>query len=43
MYTLYLYTTLRMRMSKEFTRVLPDPLELMQRILGIYPKEVEDA
>lgn len=43
LYTLYLYTTLRMRMSKEFTKVLPDPWELMQRLLGTYPREVEDA
>lgn len=42
-YTVYLFTTMRMRMSKEFTKVLPQPWELMQRLLGTYPREVEDA
>ncbi|MDR5695998.1 MAG: hypothetical protein QN198_01700 [Armatimonadota bacterium] len=42
-YTLYLFTALRMRMSKEFTKVLPDPWELIQRLLGIYPREGENA
>jgi len=42
-YTLYLFTTLRMRMTKEFTRVLPPPWELVRRLLGVYPGEGENA
>jgi hypothetical protein len=42
-YTLYLFTVLRMRMSKEFTRVLPDPQELVRRLLGVYPGEGDDG
>lgn len=34
-YTLYLFTALRMRMSQEFTKILPSPWQLMQRLLGI--------
>lgn len=42
-YTLYLFTTLRMRMTKEFTRVLPPPWELVRRLLGVHSREGEDA
>lgn len=38
-YTLYTYGTLRMRMTREFTRVVPEPAELMRRLLGIYRVE----
>lgn len=34
-YTLYLFTVLRMRMSQEFTKILPSPWQLMQRLLGV--------
>lgn len=34
-YTLYLFTALRMRMTQEFTKILPSPWQLMQRLLGI--------
>ncbi|MDQ7802090.1 MAG: hypothetical protein QN188_11325 [Armatimonadota bacterium] len=39
-YTLYLFTALRMRMSQEFTKILPGPWELMQRLLGVGGLEV---
>jgi len=42
-YTLYMFTALRMRMTREFTRVLPHPWELVRRLLGVYSKEGEDA
>ncbi len=35
-YTLYVYAALRMRMSKEFTRVVPAPAELVRRFLGTH-------
>lgn len=38
-YTLYTYGTLRMRMTREFTRVVPEPAELMRRLLGIHRAE----
>jgi hypothetical protein len=38
-YTLYSFTVLRMRMTKEFTKVFPEPWELVQRLLGVYPLE----
>lgn len=38
-YTLYTYGTLRMKMTREFTRVVPEPAELMRRLLGIHRVE----
>ncbi len=35
-YTLYMYAVLRMRMSKEFTKVVPAPAELVRRFLGTH-------
>lgn len=34
-YGIYMYTTLRMRMTKEFTKIVPDLEELVQRLLGV--------
>ncbi len=42
-YTLYMFTTLRMRMTREFTRLLPSPWELVRRLLGLSPGEEWDA
>ena len=39
-YAVYLYTVTRMRMTKEFTRVIPQFPELTRRLLGIYKMEV---
>ncbi len=35
-YTLYVYAALRMRMTKEFTKVVPPPAELVRRFLGTH-------
>jgi hypothetical protein len=39
-YVIYVYTTLRMRMTQEFNRVVPELPELSRRILGVYRMEV---
>lgn len=39
-YVIYLYTVLRMRMTREFNRVLPPFPELTRRLLGTYKMEV---
>jgi hypothetical protein len=39
-YVVYLYTVTRMRMTKEFNRVIPQFPELTRRLLGIYKMEV---
>jgi hypothetical protein len=39
-YVIYLYTVLRMRMTREFNRVLPPFTELTRRLLGTYKMEV---
>ncbi len=39
-YVVYLYTITRMRMTKEFNKVLPQFPELTRRLLGIYKMEV---
>lgn len=39
-YTVYLYTVTRMRMTKEFTKVIPQFPELIRRLLGTYKMEV---
>jgi hypothetical protein len=35
-YTVYLYTTLRMRMTQEFNQVMPAAGELLRRLLGVH-------
>lgn len=39
-YGIYMYTVLRMRMSQEFNRIVPDLPSLARRLLGIYKPEV---
>lgn len=39
-YVVYLYTVTRMRMTKEFNRVIPQFPELTRRLLGVYKLEV---
>jgi len=34
-YAVYMYTTLRMRMTQEFNRIIPELSELVQRLLGV--------
>jgi hypothetical protein len=38
-YAVYMYTTLRMRMTQEFNRVIPDLAELVSRLLGVHRLE----
>jgi hypothetical protein len=39
-YCVYVYTTVRMRMTQEFNRVIPPLPELCRRFLGVYRMEV---
>lgn len=39
-YAVYLYTVLRMRMTQEFNKVVPDLPDLVRRLLGVYRPEV---
>lgn len=39
-YAVYMYTVTRMRMTKEFNKVIPQLPELVRRLLGIYNMEV---
>jgi hypothetical protein len=39
-YTVYMYTTLRLRMTQEFNQVVPQMPELMRRILGVWKLEI---
>lgn len=39
-YVVYLYTVTRLRMTKEFNRVIPQFPELTRRLLGVYKMEV---
>jgi hypothetical protein len=39
-YAVYVYTTVRMRMTHEFNRVIPPLPELCRRFLGVYKMEV---
>jgi hypothetical protein len=39
-YVVYLYTVTRMRMTREFTKVIPQFSELARRLLGTYKMEV---
>ncbi len=34
-YAVYMYTTLRMRMTQEFNKIIPELAELVQRLLGV--------
>lgn len=38
-YAVYMYTTLRMRMTQEFNRVIPELAELVSRLLGVHRLE----
>ncbi|MHB1613490.1 MAG: hypothetical protein ACYCXA_01615 [Actinomycetes bacterium] len=38
-YGVYLYTVLRMRMTQEFTRIVPALPDLTRRLLGVYHRE----
>lgn len=42
-YAIYLYTTLRMRMTQEFNRVIPELGELVSRLLGVHRIEAMQA
>ncbi len=35
-YAIYMYTTLRMRMTQEFNQVVPELPELLRRLLGVH-------
>ncbi len=39
-YVVYMYTTLRMRMTQEFNKVVPQMPELIRRILGVWRMEI---
>ena len=39
-YSIYMYTVLRMRMTQEFNKVVPDLPDLVRRLLGVYRPEV---
>lgn len=39
-YGVYIYTTLRMRMTQEFNKVIPQLPELCRRLLGVYRMEI---
>ncbi|MFQ5943386.1 MAG: hypothetical protein ACE5JF_07525 [Anaerolineales bacterium] len=39
-YAVYMYTTLRMRMTQEFNQVVPELPELTRRLLGIWKMEI---
>ncbi|MFQ6019843.1 MAG: hypothetical protein ACE5KW_03715 [Dehalococcoidia bacterium] len=39
-YSIYVYTVLKMRMTKEFTKVIPELAGLTRRLLGVQQKEV---
>jgi len=39
-YVIYVYTTLRLRMTQEFNKVVPEVPELSRRILGVHRLEV---
>lgn len=42
-YAIYMYTTLRMRMTQEFNRVIPELGELVSRLLGVHRLEEKQA
>ncbi|MDH5401757.1 MAG: hypothetical protein OEZ01_04935 [Candidatus Heimdallarchaeota archaeon] len=40
-FSVYMYTVLRMRMTNEFNTIMPSMPELLERLLGLHKKEVE--
>jgi hypothetical protein len=42
-YGVYLFTVLRMRMTREFTQIVPPLPDLIRRLLGVYYQEANDA
>jgi hypothetical protein len=42
-YGVYMYTVLRMRMTREFNQVMPQLPDLIRRLLGVYYQEASDA
>lgn len=42
-YAIYMYTTLRMRMTQEFNRIIPELAELVSRLLGVHRLERLEA
>lgn len=42
-YGVYMYTVLRMRMTREFNELVPKLPDLIRRLLGIYYQEASDA
>lgn len=42
-YGVYMYTVLRMRMTREFNQLVPDLPDLIRRLLGVYYQEASDA
>ncbi len=40
-YGVYMYTVLRLRMSQEFNRIVPELPELVRRLLGVHQPEVQ--
>jgi hypothetical protein len=42
-YGVYMYTVLRMRMTREFNEVVPQLPDLIRRLLGVYYQEDSDA
>jgi hypothetical protein len=39
-YAIYMYTVLRLRMTQEFNRIVPELPDLVRRLLGVYRPEV---
>ena len=39
-YAVYMYTTLRLRMTQEFNKVVPPLPQLVQRLLGVWKLEL---
>ena len=42
-YGVYMYTVLRMRMTREFNELVPKLPDLIRRLLGVYHQEASDA
>ncbi len=42
-YAIYMYTTLRMRMTQEFNRIIPELTELVSRLLGVHRLEAKQS
>ena len=39
-YSVYMYTVLRLRMTQEFNRIVPELPDLVRRLLGVHRLEV---